>query len=112
MVYQLVRLQANFFQPVNKLVEKHWNGAVQHRRYDRAQTPFQRMFATGLLAPTKEEELTALYRSLNPLQLQRQLDAALTHLWTLITPSRSSLPTSPPVTQTSDSSSTLGNPDL
>ena len=26
-VYQLVRLQANFFQPVNKLVEKHWNGA-------------------------------------------------------------------------------------
>jgi hypothetical protein len=109
-VYQLVRLQANFFQPVNKLVEKHWNGAVQHRRYDRAQTPFQRMLATGLLTSTKEHELTALYRSLNPLQLQRQLDSELTRLWNMVTPSR---PTShPPVTPTSDSTSTLGNPDL
>ncbi len=85
-VYQLARLHVNFFQPVEKLVTKSREGARVHRVYDRAQTPYQRLCAAGVLPPATRDELEALYQSLNPLQLRRDLEAALTRLWTLATP--------------------------
>ena len=42
--------------------------------------------AAGVLAPSKRQELDALYQSLNPLQLRRDLEAALERLWTLAAP--------------------------
>ena len=85
-VYQLARLHVNFFQPVEKLVRKTRHGARVHRVYDRAQTPYQRLCAAGVLAHAKRQELAALYQSLNPLTLQRDLEAALEHLWSLAAP--------------------------
>ena len=85
-VYQLARLHVNFFQPVEKLVTKHRQGAHVHRVFDRAQTPYQRLRASGALAPTQANELEALYQRLNPLQLRRELEAALDRLWTLAAP--------------------------
>ena len=85
-VYQLARLHVNFFQPVEKLVTKTRQGARVHRVYDRAQTPYQRLCAAGVLAPAKCQELEAFYQSLNPLQLRRDLEAALDRLWTLTAP--------------------------
>jgi hypothetical protein len=85
-VYALARLHVNFFQPVEKLVSKSRQGAQVHRVYDRAQTPYQRLLASGVLTPAKRAELEALYHRLNPLQLRRDLDAALHHLWTLAAP--------------------------
>jgi hypothetical protein len=85
-VYQLARLHVNFFQPVEKLLTKTRNGARVHRVYDRAQTPYQRLGAAGVLTPAKRQELDALYQSLNPLQLRRDLEAALERLWTLAAP--------------------------
>ena len=85
-VYQLARLHVNFFQPVEKLVIKSREGARVHRVYDRAQTPFQRLCAAGVLAPDKRHELEVLYQSLNPLQLRRELDVALERLWALAAP--------------------------
>ena len=82
-VYQLARLHVNFFQPVEKLVTKTRQGARVHRVYDRAQTPYQRLCAAGVLAPAKRQELEALYQRLNPLRLRRELDAALQRLWAL-----------------------------
>lgn len=82
-VYRLLRLHTNFFQPVQRLVHKTRHGARVHRIHDRAQTPFQRLCAAGVLAPTTREELEALYRSLNPLRLRRQIDAELAALWRL-----------------------------
>jgi hypothetical protein len=82
-VYRLLRLHANFFQPVQRLLHKSRHGARVHRIYDRAQTPFQRLCARETLPPERGQPLTALYRSLNPLQLRRQIDAALTALWRL-----------------------------
>ena len=76
----------NFFQPVEKLVTKSREGARVHRVYDRAQTPYQRLGAAGGLAPDKRHELEGLYQSLNPLQLRRELDAALERLWALAAP--------------------------
>jgi hypothetical protein len=85
-VYRLARLHVNFFQPVEKLVRKTRQGARAHRVYDRAQTPYQRLCAAGVLTPAAHQELEALYQSLNPLQLRRDLEAELDRLWTLAAP--------------------------
>jgi hypothetical protein len=85
-VYRLARLRVNFFQPVEKLVTKTRHGARVHRRYDRAQTPYQRLCAAGVLAPETRRDLEALYQSLNPLQLRRALERELARLWTLVAP--------------------------
>jgi hypothetical protein len=85
-VYRLARLHVNFFQPVQKLVSKHRDGARLHRVFDRAQTPYQRLCTAGVLTTAARAELEALYQSLNPLQLRRDLDAALERLWTLAAP--------------------------
>ncbi len=82
-VYALARLHVNFFQPVEKLVTKHRVGARVHRVFDRAQTPYQRVCAAGVLSPPKRAELDALYHRLNPLELQRDLEVALERLWKL-----------------------------
>ena len=82
-VYRLLRLHINFFQPVQRLQAKTRQGAVVHRVFDRAQTPFQRLGASGILSAERRRTLEALYLTLNPLQLRREIDAALTDLWRL-----------------------------
>jgi hypothetical protein len=76
----------NFFQPVQKLSGRVRVEGRVRRVYDRAQTPYQRLCATGVLKPEGREALQQLYLSLNPLQLRHQLDAALERLWALATP--------------------------
>src|SRR5947208_8630495 len=85
-VYALARLHVNFFQPVEKLVSKQRAGARVHRVFDRAQTPYQRLCAAGVLTPLKRAEFDAVYQRLNPLQLRRDLEAALERLWSLAAP--------------------------
>jgi hypothetical protein len=85
-VYRLARLHVNFFQPVEKLVAKTREGARAHRVYDRAQTPYQRLCATGVLSAERRRELETLYQNLNPLQLRRDLERELERLWTLAAP--------------------------
>ena len=83
---RLARLHVNFFQPVEKLVMKTRQGARTHRVYDRAQTPYQRLCAAGVLSAGKRHELETVYHSLHPLQLRRDLEAALDRLWALAAP--------------------------
>src|SRR6202022_1642326 len=85
-VYRLARLHVNFFQPVQKLVSKRREGARLHRVFDRAQTPYHRLCASGVLPPRVREDLEALYQRLHPLQLRRDLEAVLDRLWTLAAP--------------------------
>ena len=56
-------------------------GARSRRVYDRAQTPYQRLCATGALSADARRHLEALYQSLNPLQLRRALERELDRLW-------------------------------
>lgn len=91
-VYRLLRLHVNFFQPVQKLVTRVRVGPRVRRVYDRAQTPYQRLCATGVLKPEARGALDQLYHSLNPLQLRRQVDAALARLWALATPASGGAP--------------------
>jgi hypothetical protein len=85
-IYQLVRWHVNFFQPTQKLVRKRRDGARVHRVYDRAQTPYQRLCATGVLAPEPRQILEEVYQRLNPLALRRQIERELERLWTLAAP--------------------------
>jgi hypothetical protein len=85
-VYRLARLHINFFQPVEKLLTKTRDGARVHRVYDRAQTPYQRLGAAGVLSADARRALEELYQSLNPLQLRRALERELDRLWALAAP--------------------------
>jgi hypothetical protein len=73
----------NFFQPLRKLIAKVRRGARVTKRYDRAQTPYQRLLASGVLLDAQQQALAAVYRELNPLALRSQIQQALHRLWQL-----------------------------
>ena len=82
-VLELLRLYVNFFQPIRKLLSKERHGARVIKRYDRAQTPYRRVLASGVLTPERSAALTVQYQGLNPLRLRADLQARLDTLWTL-----------------------------
>ena len=74
-LYSLLRLQANYFQPVRLLTHQQRHGTRIRRRHDSGQTPYQRMVASGLLTGGRKAAQERLYRSLNPLWLSRRIEA-------------------------------------
>jgi hypothetical protein len=64
-----------------KLLVKRRDGSHIYRRYDRAQTPLQRLLASGVLDEASRERLTALYTALDPVRLLRQLQMLQEALW-------------------------------
>jgi hypothetical protein len=82
-VYDLLRLYINFFQPVMKLKHKARNGAKVYKVYDTAQTPYQRLLTSGVLAQAKQQELAAVYSGLNPVLLLKQINENLERLWAM-----------------------------
>lgn len=70
-----LRLYTNFFLPVMKIISKEKiNNSLCRKRYDQAQTPYQRLLASAQISQTKKDELTKLYLSLNPVQLKRIIE--------------------------------------
>ena len=63
----------NFFQPSRKLVSKVRVGARVKKKYDLAQTPYQRLINTECMNQQQQTQLKCLYESLNPIQLQREI---------------------------------------
>jgi len=68
------RLLQNFFQPVMKLTHKHRRGGRVHKRYDRAQTPAQRLLAWEGLRTDKRAWLLHLQATLDPVALTEAVD--------------------------------------
>ena len=80
-LYDQLWVYYNLFQPVLHLVGKDSvNGKLQ-RRWDRAQTPYQRLLASGVLSPEQEARLTRLYTETNPRQLREAIYQAVERLW-------------------------------
>lgn len=82
-LYLYVRLHVNFFCPSAKLIEKTREGSRVKKRYDIAQTPFQRILANGDVPDATKHALKAEYQSLNPVDLMRlitELQLQLTEL--------------------------------
>ncbi len=82
-LYLPLRLYLNFFQPVMVLVEKHRDGAKVTKRYDQAKTPYQRVLDSPDVAEEVKARLRALYPTLNPAALLRQVETRQQALWKL-----------------------------
>jgi hypothetical protein len=72
-LYATLRLYTNFFQPTMKLKSKERVGSKVIKRYDRAQTPYQRVLAAPQVSEAEKARLRAQYKTLNPAALKRKL---------------------------------------
>jgi hypothetical protein len=72
-LYESLRLYTNFFQPVMKLVEKERTGSKVKKRYDRAETPYERLLQFPSTAAEVKEKLREEYQRLNPAELKRTI---------------------------------------
>jgi hypothetical protein len=72
-IYATLRLYTNFFQPTMKLQFKQRVGSKVTKRYDRAQTPYQRVLVSPHIAKARKELLRVKYATLNPAALKRKI---------------------------------------
>jgi len=88
-LYDCMWVYYNFFQPVMRLCEKirlPTDGKFMRfrRRFDRAQTPLDRLCASGILTPEIQHALLNLRDDTNPRQLRQEiyalLDLSLIHI--------------------------------
>lgn len=87
-LYQRMWLYYNFFQPVMRLQEKTvipqpGRHARIRRRFDQAQTPFDRLCATGVLDNGRRQELEALRNNTNPRLLREEIYTLISKIFAL-----------------------------
>ena len=80
-LYQHLRPYVNFFQPSLKLISKTRKGSKVYRKYDQAQTPYQRILADKTISPSTKQKLTKQYQSLDPLDLKSHILIFQEQLW-------------------------------
>jgi len=78
-----LRLMMNLYQPSVKLVRKTRVGAQLHRRYDRPQTPLDRLLASGVGDPVQRRALQRLRTRLDPFTLSTAIDRKLQRIYQL-----------------------------
>ena len=83
MLYEKMWLYYNLFQPVLHLKEKLVGTEGTVRKWDTAQTPYQRLLASGTLSPEQQSRLQALYEQTNPLGLREDIYQLLAAIWEL-----------------------------
>lgn len=71
----------NFFQPSQKCMRKEKVGSRYVRKFDVAQTPYQRVLADERITQSVKDELTQLYETLNPLKLKQEVDTLIKKIW-------------------------------
>lgn len=80
-IYDDLRLYINFFQPSLKLIAKERIGNKTLKRYDTAQTPYQRVFECQDISFEAKARLVQTYVQLNPAELRRRIDQKIAKLW-------------------------------
>ena len=63
----------NFFLPSTRLIARERNGSRVRKHYDRPQTPYERLLASGILNDEQTERLRRQRDGLNPAQLRRRI---------------------------------------
>ena len=81
-----LRLLQNLFLPSVKLLGKERVGSKVRRRYDRPQTPFQRVLACTKADQAKIAELRRLRDRLDPFELSRAIDRQIEVIYSLSGP--------------------------
>ena len=87
-LYDKLWLYYNFFQPVLRVEQKtslpDQAGTTRfRRRYGPAQTPFQRLCATGVLSQAQQDALQRLYDQTNPRHLRQEIYRQLQYVFSL-----------------------------
>lgn len=80
-LYEKMWLYYNLFQPVLHLTDKQVQPDGVVRKWDRAQTPYQRLLASGKLSAEQQARLQARYEQTNPLRLREEIYQGLAALW-------------------------------
>lgn len=86
-LYERMWLYYNLFQPVLHLSEKVVVDDKVRRKWDQAQTPYERLQATGKLSAQQHRRLQTLYEQTNPRRLREEIYQCLAQLWEQATPS-------------------------
>ena len=72
-LYDQMWIYYNLFQPVLHLAEKRRVEGKLRRIWDQAQTPYQRLLATGDLDPTPAQQVARCYEQPNPRRLRQEI---------------------------------------
>lgn len=64
--HSILRLYTNYFQPVQKLVNKERSDTYTKKTYDIARTPYGRTLESPFISLENKRALQASYNSLNP----------------------------------------------
>lgn len=85
-LYNIIRLYINFFQPSLKLCSKERLGAKIIKKYEKAQTPYQRLINSSHLSEENKLALMGKYKTLDPVSLlealQQKQEEFWKHAWT------------------------------
>jgi Integrase core domain len=79
-IWALERDYTNLLLTQQKLTSRTRVGAKVTKRHDRAQSPYQRLVATGSLTPAKRAALTRARTALHPARHQAEIDRLTTQL--------------------------------
>lgn len=80
-----VSLLFNFFYPCIKLIDKVRIQSKIQKKYDQAQTPYQRLMASSCLSLEQKKTLQEQYITLDPFYLQEQIQKKLKRIFKLVT---------------------------
>ena len=80
-LYDQMWIYYNLFQSVLHLAEKRRVEGKLRRIWDQAQTPYQRLLATGVLEPTPAQQLARCYEQTNPRRVRQEIYRQLAGLW-------------------------------
>ena len=80
-LYDQMWVYYNLFQPALHLVDKVVTDGKLRRKWDQAQTPYQRLVTSGALSVEEQGRLAVLYAQTNPRQLREAIYQAVERLW-------------------------------
>lgn len=81
MLYEPLRLYVNFFQPSLKLLSKKREGSRVIKKYDTAQTPYQRVLADKTVSADSRQALQEQFKRLDPVELLTNVKRLQDQLW-------------------------------
>ena len=78
-----LRWLQNLFQPSVRLIKKVRVGSKYKRKYDKPQTPLDRVIASGAGKPEMVAKLIALREKLDPFRLSEEIGQKLERIWSM-----------------------------
>ena len=80
-LYAILRLYVNYFQPSLKLASKERHGGKIVKKYEEAQTPYQRLINSSSFDGERKKRLVDQYNELDPVYLLKELERLQNNFW-------------------------------